>query len=274
MELYQSSFSYRTFMGPLVAISLALFQVLPCSAQEPREEPFRGAKGAIISSPDVLAPLRPGRLTEQTDSAVEPSQKLDLDLSETMRQVLLSTPILKRVESQIRQAESGVQEAFAPAYPTIDFSAQYSRVQPPVSFPGGAVVTPANNYNLSLVVRQAILTFGRLKWGVLASKLNKRSNEEDFRTEVNRLILLVAQRYIEALLSSEQVTIAEDDLEAQLANLRTSKLLFEQGVAARFDVLRNSSAVSQAQQTLLEARSNEGLAKARILSLLNCSDTI
>ena len=266
MKLHQSSLRHRFLFKPLVLFNLALFQV--SNAQEPIPVPFQASKGVEISNPETLAPPRP-KAIPRSDSPPDTTGALKLDFSEVIRRVLLATPSLEKVESRIRQAESRVQEAFAPAYPNINFSAQYSRVQPPVSFPGGAVVTPANNYNLSLVIRQAILTFGRLKWGVLASKLNKRSNEEDYRTEVNRLVLLIAQRYIEALLAQEQVTIAEDDLEAQLANLRISKLLFEQGVAARFDVLRNSSAVSQAQQTLLEARTNVGLSNSRILSLLD-----
>lgn len=194
---------------------------------------------------------------------------MKLDLRQAMSLVLQETPTLKRMNSRIRQAEYRVQEAYTPAYPTANFSAEYSRVEPPVSFPGGPVINPANNYRFGLTLRQAIYTFGRMKWNVLASKLAKRAVQEEYRTELNRLILLVAQSYIDALLSQEQVSIAESDLEAQLANLRTSRLLFEQGVAARFDVLRNSAAAAQAQQILIEAQTNESVRKAQLLSLLD-----
>ncbi|HIB69366.1 MAG TPA: TolC family protein [Phycisphaerales bacterium] len=70
-------------------------------------------------------------------------------------------------------------------------------------------------------------------------------------------------------MAQEQVANAEDDFEAQLANLRRSQLLFDQGVAAKFDVLSTSAAASQAQQTLIEAQTNESVAKARLLSLLD-----
>lgn len=186
-----------------------------------------------------------------------------------MAQVLEQSPSLKKITSRIRQAEYRVQEAYAPALPTLDFSAGYSRVQPPVSFPGGPVISPADNYQFTLTLRQAIFDFGRMKWNVLASKLEKRVIQEEYRAELNNVILVVAQRYIEALLAQERVAIAQDDLDAQLANLRTSQLLYEQGVAAHFDVLRNSAAASQAQQILIEAETSESIAKARLLSLLD-----
>lgn len=225
-----------------------------------------------VADPESYAPPRDIPLGESLPSVVEPKreeQLLRLDLRRAITQVLDTTPSLKKIESRIRQAEYKVQESYTPAYPTASFQAQYSRVEPPVSFPGGPVISPPNNYQFSLVLKQAIYTFGRMKWSTLANKLAKRSVQEQYRQELNRLIALVAQRYIEALIAQEQVANAQDDLEAQLANLRRSELLFEQGVAARFDVLRNSAAASKSQQTLIEAQTNESLAKARLLSLLD-----
>lgn len=244
-------------------LTLASLTVSPLMAEPP--EP-------VIANPEALAPPRAVPLEESLPSVVKPRESenlLRLDLRRAMSQVLQETPTLKKIASKIRQAEYSVQEAYTLGQPTVNFSAQYSRVEPPISLPTGIVISPADNYQLSVVIKQALFTFGRLKWRALAAKLAKRSSQEEYRTELNRLIYLVAQRYIEALLAQEQVTIAQDDLEAQLANLRTSKLLFEQGVAARFDVLRNSAAASQAQQTLIEARTGETVAKARLLSLLD-----
>lgn len=241
-------------------------------AQPPEEVlPIERLDDTPIAQPEDLAPPRSVPLEKSLPSVTDPQMSqelLHLDLRTAMGQVLETTPTLKKINSRIRQAEYRVQEAFTAAYPTLGFEAQYSRVQPPISLPGGPVINPADNYQFVLTLRQAIYDFGRMKWNVLASKLGKRVVQEEYRTELNRLILLVAQRYIEALLAQERVTIAQDDLEAQLANLRTSRLLFEQGVAARFDVLRNSAAASQAQQILIEAETSETIAKARLLSLL------
>lgn len=229
-------------------------------------EPF------TIDKPEQLAPSRPVPLVESLPSAEEGRELkvLSLNLEQAMSLALQETPTLAKLQSRIRLTEYQVDEAYTAANPRIDFSSQYSRIEPPVSLPGGGpVINPANNYQLSLVIRQTISTFGRMKWNALASKLSRRSAQEEYRAEINRLISLVAQRYIEALLAQDQVVIAQDDLEARLAALRTSELLLEQGVVARFDFLRNSAAASQAQQVLIEARTGESVAKSRLLSLLD-----
>jgi outer membrane protein len=220
--------------------------------------------------PNALAPPRAVPLVDALPSATESGQgTLRLDLRQAMSRTLEETPSLERIRSRIRQAQYQVDEAYTLVNPTANFQAQYSRVEPPIAITGGVVINPPDNYQFSLTLRQAIYTFGRLKWGVLSDKLSKRVVEEEYRAEVNRLVSLVAQRYIEALLSQEQVTIAEENLEAQMANLRTSQLLYEQGVSAKFDVLSISAATSQAEQELIEARTREQLARARLLSLLN-----
>jgi outer membrane protein TolC len=190
-------------------------------------------------------------------------------MNATITTVLERSPTIERVLSRIRQAEYRVDEVYTLVNPTVGFSTQYSRVEPGVTLPGIGAVSPEDNYQFSLTIRQAIYTFGRLKWNALAAKLQKRVVEEDYRTEINRLVQLTAERYIQALLSQDAVTIAQDNLEAQHSNLRTSQLLFEQGVAARFDVLSNSAAVARAEQRLIEARTAEANSKARILSLLD-----
>jgi outer membrane protein TolC len=255
--------------GVLCALTVAM---TPVAAEPEDAAPIKTHEGRVIANPDSLAPPRDIPLEQSIPSVAEPQldqELLHLDLRQAMSRVLAVTPSLQKVQSRIRQAEYRVDQAYTLVNPKADFSTQYSRVEPPVSFPGGAVISPADNYQFSLVLRQAIYTFGRLKWNVLAGKLGKRVVQEEYRTELNRLIFLVAQRYIEALISQEQVVNAEDNFEAQLASLRRSELLFEQGVAAQFDVLRNSAAASQAQQTLIEARTNEAVAKSRLMSLLN-----
>lgn len=222
--------------------------------------------GRQIADPANLAPPRV-RPPEATDSA--PADLISLDLNGAISMVLEKSPGLERVMARIRQADYGIEEAYTLANPTVNFSAQYSRVDPGVTIPGIGPVSPENNYQFALNIRQAIYTFGRLKWSTLAAKLAKRAAEEEYRTEINRLVQLTAERYIQALLAQDAVTIALDNLEAQQANLRTSQLLYDQGVAARFDVLSNSAAVAQAEQRVIEARTAERNAKARILSLLD-----
>ncbi|MCA9792732.1 MAG: TolC family protein, partial [Candidatus Eremiobacteraeota bacterium] len=196
---------------------------------------------------------------------------LQLDLQEALKRALANSPTLEEYRSKVRQANYKIDEAYTPAYPTADFSATYSHVEPPVSLPGGVVISPTDNYQFNLTLKQAIFTFGRLRWSTLASELSELSARENYRNEIDKLIQDVAVRYIQAQLAADQVAITEDTLASQEANLKQSELLFEQGVAARFDVLRNRSAVSQARQSVLSARNDAKLAKARLLSAMGLS---
>lgn len=242
--------------GPLIAE--------PASSSEP----IIPEAGRQIANPDALAPPRQqapnSSLTKPADAP-----PVSMDMTTMITTVLQRSPTLERVMSRIRQAEYQVEEAYTIVRPNVSFSTQYSRVEPGLTVPNIGTISPEDNYQFSLSIRQAIFTFGRLKWTSLAAKLQQRMVEEDYRAEINRLVQLTAQRYIEALLSQDAVTIAQDNLEAQQANLRTSQLLFEQGVAARFDVLSNSAAVARAEQRLIEARTAETNSKARLLSLLD-----
>ena len=230
--------------------------------------PIIPQEGRSIANPNALAP--PRSLPPNTSlPKPEGAAPVNMDMNSAITTVLERAPTIERVMSRIREAEYRVDEAYTIANPRIDFSSQYSRVEPGVTIPGIGQISPNDNYQFALTIRQAIYTFGRLKWNTLAAELSRRVVEEEYRTEVNRLVQLTAQRYIEALLSQDAVTIAQDTLESQQANLRTSQLLFDQGVAARFDVLANSAAVAQAEQRLIEARTAESNAKARVLSLLD-----
>lgn len=252
----------------MAAAMMAFWLVGPSAAEPTTPKTIVPQEGRQIADPDNLAPPRQ---TPPASSLVAPEEAptTALDLNRAITTVVEKSPTVERVLSRIRQAEYRVDEAYTLVNPNIGFSAQYNRVEPGVSVPGIGVISPPDNYQFALTIRQAIYTFGRLKWTALAAKLQQRVTEEDYRTEINRLVQLTAQRYIEALLAQDAVAIARDNLEARQANLRTSQLLFEQGVAARFDVLSNSAAVATAEQRLIEARTAESNSKARVLSLLD-----
>ncbi len=208
-------------------------------------------------------------LLASASGADEPeNEPLKLDLGEVISRALEVSPTLDDFRSRVREADYQVEEAYTRVSPTIDFSAQYSRVEPPISLPGGIIINPADNYQFSLTIRQAIYTFGRLRWSSLTSKLNKLSAQENYRNEIDKLIEEVATLYFQAVLADQQVTILEKTLQSQLANLRQSELLYEQGVAAKFDVLRNRSEVSRARQSLRTAENNARIAKVRVLAAL------
>ena len=127
----------RNTLGTLL---LGLTTLTPMAAQPEEAEPEKPVEKRAVANPEELAPPRPVPLSESLPSVTDPQRAqelLHLDLRTAMGLVLEDTPSLKKITSRIRQAEYRVQEAFTAAYPTLDFSAQYSRVQPPISLPAG-----------------------------------------------------------------------------------------------------------------------------------------
>lgn len=201
-------------------------------------------------------------------AAVAQPEPEKLTLQDALTRALENSPTLEDYLSRYRESKYAVDEAYAAAYPTLDFSATYSRVEPPVSFPGGAVINPPDNYNFTLSIRQAIYTFGRLKWSTQAKHLAVKGAEENYRAQIHDLLQRVAILFHEALLDQQEVAIAVDALKAQEEALRTAEALFKSGVSARFDVLRERSAVSQARQNLLTAETERKVSRRKLLSSL------
>jgi len=213
--------------------------------------------------PEALAPPPRERPALSVSGEV-----LHLDLSQALALSLATSPSLDRQIAVIQQREYEVEEAYTQANPTVDFQAQYQRVTPEVSFNGGQVIQPSDNYSFALILRQPIYTFGRLRFSVLASKLSRRSAQEEYLDQLHQVILGGAELYIQALVADDALKIASDDLEAQRANLKVTEQLFEQGVVAKFDVLSTGAAASQAEHELIVANTQRQNALARLKSFM------
>lgn len=216
------------------------------------------------ANPEDLAPPPSDRV--RTPLCPDP---LPISLSSTLGAALASSPALDRQLSVLRQRDYQVEEAYTAANPTATFQTQYQRIEPPVALPTGLIISPADNYSFALTLRQPLYTFGRLKYDVLAAKLTRRAAQEEYLDRLQEVILGGADLYIQALVTAEALSIAADDLEAQRANLRVTEALFNQGVAAKFDVLRTSAASAQAEQILIEANTSHEIALDRLRSFMD-----
>ncbi|MBI3927847.1 MAG: TolC family protein [Armatimonadetes bacterium] len=194
-----------------------------------------------------------------------------LSLRQAMSLAVENSPELEDFRSRIREARYRVDEAYTQVNPRVDFAATYTRNEPPVAFSTGGrqvVISQADNYNLTLTIRQAIFTFGRLKFSALAAELRELAAKESYRNEVERLIETVAADYFNVLLAQDAVVVTQDNVEAREARVAESELLFEQGQVARFDVLRNRTALSEARQQAIEAADALRVTEIRLLTRL------
>lgn len=190
-----------------------------------------------------------------------------MDVQQAVTRALETSPTLAEYRSRVREALYQIDEAYTGYYPTLGFTATYSNVQPEVLFQGIAI-QPQHNYNLLLVLNQTLYTFGRLKWATKSAELNELAIREQYRREIENLMLTTALEFGDAVLTGQAVTIAEANLEARQTQLKDAQTLFAVGKVARFDVLNGEADLSTARQALLQAQNRRDLARARLLSRL------
>lgn len=191
-----------------------------------------------------------------------------LDVQQAVTRALETSPTLAEYRARVREALYKVDEAYTGYYPTLGFTSSYTNIQPQVMF-DGFTIQPEHNYNLQLVLNQAIYTFGRLKWATKTAELSELAVREQYRREIENLMLTTALEFGAAILAGQAVGIAEANLKARETQLRDAQILFEAGKVARFDVLTGQADLSTAQQALLAAQNRKNLAEARLLSRLN-----
>jgi outer membrane protein TolC len=198
-----------------------------------------------------------------------------LDLAQVRRQALAHSPDVRQYQARLQEAHFKVDETYSQASPTLKILAGASRITPPVEpVVAGRMlnITPEYNYFSTLTMRQSLLTFGRLEWSTAAAELAEKAHQAELEERISRVLEEATLAYLETLLSSEQVSISQDLLQARQAHLQEARSLVEVGTAAPFEVKRNQAALAQSQQLHLDNLNTARLARLRLFSLLQSPD--
>ncbi len=204
-----------------------------------------------------------------------PSEVADIEgaptynMREAMRMAMHNSPSLNSARAAYEQAKGATEEAYTGQHPTVDFTASYVYSEPERSANMGEqkiVMGYKHNYDVSLVFKQVISTFGRLHYAVLASQMAEYAALEQYRQALEGQLATTAKKYLEVLLAQEGVLIAQEQLEAQKSSLKQAEDLYQGGTVAKFDVLSVRSAATSAELSLIEAKNLLRLAKASLCS--------
>lgn len=212
-------------------------------------------------------PAAPGEASAAMAGSVQETVKVDFRAA--LKAAVDSSPELQAARARAEGARWSTEEARSAGNPTLGIEGTYTRLDREVaaSLSGpNFVVSPQDSYRAALVLRQAVATFGRLHYAVLAGQMAERAALEEYRGLLADELASAADTYLVALLAEEEVTIAEQRLESRQAALRDAEALFEAGTVARFDVLRVRSEATRARQQLIEARNAQQVSRARLAS--------
>ncbi len=206
-----------------------------------------------------------------TPTFAEAPQPLHLSLPDALRLAVVNSPDLATYRSKIRQAQWQVQQARGQGLPQLDFHASYTQIEPPVVFntgQGSIAVVNEQNYSIGPTLRQAVATFGRLHYGVLAAQLNEASVRNDFRRVADAVLTQVSTAYDAALAADANVTIASANVAIREAHLRDTEKLYSAGTVAKYELTRNQSDVDVARQQLMIAQERYQVALSNLATLI------
>ena len=181
----------------------------------------------------------------------------------------------------LMDAEAQITEAYAGAWPKLNFSGTYTRnLKSPVLFlPPNTPFNPSsstqtfslgakNSYNIGLSLSQTIYD-PRLGTAITIAKqysqysqFNNQSTEDDVRAQVK-------QAFYAALLSKKLIEVNEEGYKVAKANKENTSALYKQGIASEYDYLRSEVQLANVEPALIEAKNNFEMSKNNLKNLLS-----
>lgn len=126
-----------------------------------------------------------------------------------------------------------------------------------------------NQWTFGLSLSQNLFTGGRLRAQNRIAGAARRSAEIELDAQEAQALLDVVQAYYDAALAQRLVAIADTSLVQAERTLRDTRLAFEVGTVAEFDLLRAQVARDNLRPTLIQRTANQRIAELRLKQLLD-----
>ena len=221
-----------------------------------------GAPGSIRAEP-ATAPVR-------------------LSINRAMRLAVERTEGVRAARAAVRRARAEVRSARSEYWPQLSGQISYDRTlasefeglfdEAAPGMPGGMdgafeelPFGRENVWRVGAVLSQEVWNFGRTAGLVARARAAADRAEVAVSTAAARAALDAARAYYDALLAGELVGIAEMTLAQTEDTLRVTRLGFEQGTIAEFDLLRAEVARDNQSSVVVQRRSDRDLALLRLV---------
>lgn len=134
---------------------------------------------------------------------------------------------------------------------------------------GGKIyMTDEDIYTAKLSFKQPVYTFGRIEKGIKLATLNESVNKYEYLKTEQEVIFNVKKAYFGILQAKHFVEVANQALTSVEDHLKVVKNLYNEGLVAKYDLLRAEVAHSEAKQLLITAKNSLSLAKAGFVTVL------
>lgn len=130
-----------------------------------------------------------------------------------------------------------------------------------------------NDFQTTLSFEQPIFV-RKASLGLDMSKKEFKAKSEEFERKKEEVVLKVAKAYLMILTAREYVKVSEKAVEDAKEHLRIAELREKAGLGLHSDVLRASTALTEAEQRLVSARKNLSVAERSLGLLLGRSGPV
>jgi outer membrane protein TolC len=183
---------------------------------------------------------------------------------------------------QVEQARAALREAVAAEYPSLNLTSDLTRTDSAqarlanVNTPAGLQQrdTVSRSLNGQLELSYDVYTSGRRSATIRAAEKQVRLNQLELERTDEKLRLDVSNAYYDVQQADEQVRINESSVRNAQQSLKDAESLERAGVGTRFDVLRAQVQLSNEQQNLTQARSDQRIKRRQLAQLLSLSQSV
>jgi len=238
-----------------------------------------GAAGCFPSRREVFSELRSARhgsFTRWRDQVDEddalPRIDGQLSVEEAIELALEYNPTLQGVLLERQKAKGLVYTAYAEGLPTVDLSADYTRLDraPVVDIWTGGT-GDKDNFSYQVNVTQPLFKGGSIGAAVKGAKYYQFLNDETVREAVQDVILQTALDYHAVVLAEKLLDVQTEALTFAKANLRDVAAREEAGVAIPFDRLRARVEVANVEADLIQERNRLSRARTALFRAMGVS---
>ncbi len=189
----------------------------------------------------------------------------ELNLEEALARAYQRRPEYRAAESRVRSAELEVKAAKGEALPTIQINGQYGVNGP----------SPASSeqvYGLSGGINIPIFQGGKVKADVALAETSLRQNRMQLEDLHNRVELEVRASWLDVKTSDEEVAVAQRSIGLAAEQLKEAQDRFGAGVAGSLEVVQAQEAVSNANETYIQALYLNNVAKLSLVHALGIAE--
>jgi outer membrane protein TolC len=252
------------------------FSVGNVKSQVSQSVDFTNTPNDLNPNPNPL--LFPGQAEEVKIQATRP-----ISLSEALELAKRNNNDLQVSLLQLQRTKSVLREAQAALFPSIDLSADVTNSRSTADtlaverrrnagFPSDDA--PANtNFSGTAQIKYDLYTSGRRNGAIQQAEEEIRVQELDVERQSEEIRLNVSKAYYDLQQADENVRITQSAVENAQASLKDAMALEKAGVGTRFDVLRSQVNLANSQQDLTNAISQQQIARRKLASLLNLSQS-